>query len=57
MARAERSSKLENRTQRSKLKEEHRSYWVSIGQGLYLGYRKGVKGGAWVVRYYYLVDN
>lgn len=52
MARSARSSKLENRTQRSKLKEVHRPYWVGVGQGLYLGYRKGIKGGAWIVRYY-----
>lgn len=52
MASSVRSSKLENRTQRSKLKVAHRPYWVGIGQGLYLGYRKGIKGGVWITRYY-----
>jgi ribosome-associated translation inhibitor RaiA len=52
MARSARNSRLENRTQRIKLKESHRPYWVGIGQGLYLGYRKGIKGGAWIVRCY-----
>lgn len=52
MARSARDSKLEVRAQRVRLTEEHRPYWVVIGQGLYLGYRKGIKGGAWIVRYY-----
>lgn len=52
MASSVRSSKLENRTQRSKLKVAHRPHWVGIGQGLYLGYRKGIKGGIWITRYY-----
>jgi integrase len=52
MASSVRNSKLENRTQRSKLAVAHRPVWVGIGQGLYLGYRKGVKGGAWIARYY-----
>lgn len=52
MARTARNYKLENRTQRIKLGAQHRPYWTIIGQGLYLGYRKGVKGGAWIARYY-----
>jgi integrase len=52
MARASRSSKLETRTSRVKLKANHEPYWIGIGLGLYLGYRKGVKGGSWIARYY-----
>ena len=52
MASSVRNSELENRTQRSKLSVAHRPHWVGIGQGLYLGYRKGAKGGAWIARYY-----
>ncbi len=52
MARATRNTRLETRTARSKLKVNHEPYWVSIGKGLYLGYRKGANGGAWIARYY-----
>lgn len=52
MARATRSAKLETRTSRNKLKIAHEPYWVGIGKGLYLGYRKGAQGGSWIVRYY-----
>ena len=53
MAWQSRSSKLETRTARSKLPiSEHREpYWVSVRPALQLGYYKGKKGGAWVVRY------
>lgn len=52
MASSVRNNKLENRTQRGKLPVAHRPFWVGIGQGLHLGYRKGAKGGAWIARYY-----
>jgi integrase len=52
MARASRHSALETRTGRDKLKAAHEPYWVAIGQGLYLGYRKNIKGSTWFVRCY-----
>lgn len=52
MARATRNAKLESRTARQKLKVSHEPYWVSIGRGLYLGYRKGAQGGSWIARMY-----
>ena len=53
MAKATRNSSLETRTARSKLRTNHEPYWASIGRGLYLGYRKGNKGGSWIARFYY----
>jgi len=52
MARSPRSTKLETRTARSKLKAEHEPFWVNIGRGLHLGYRKGSSGGTWIARFY-----
>jgi integrase len=52
MAKATRNSKLETRTARNKLKASHEPYWAAIGRGLYLGYRKGNQGGAWIARLY-----
>ncbi|HBO85215.1 MAG TPA: hypothetical protein DD641_09700 [Deltaproteobacteria bacterium] len=52
MARATREAKLETRTARDKLKISHHPYFKLIGDGLHLGYRKGKKGGKWIVRYY-----
>lgn len=52
MAKATRCSRLESRTAREKLKPCHEPYWVSIGRTLHLGYRKGIKGGAWIGRLY-----
>jgi len=52
MARSSRNSKLETRSARVKLKAQHEPYWTSIGRGLYLGYRKGIKGSMWIARYY-----
>lgn len=52
MARATRESKLETRTSRDKLKVSHHPYFKLIGESLHLGYRKGKRGGKWIVRYY-----
>lgn len=50
MARQTRDVRLETRTKRTKLATRHEPYWRSISPGLYLGYRKGAKGGKWSVR-------
>ncbi|MET0106640.1 MAG: tyrosine-type recombinase/integrase [Sedimenticola sp.] len=50
MARASRRFSLETRTARTRLKVRGTPYWVTIGKGLALGYRKGAKTSSWVVR-------
>ena len=50
MARSIRSSKLETRTARLKLAVRKKPYFVSIGPGLSLGYRRNKTAGSWVVR-------
>lgn len=52
MARTVRDAKLESRTARSALKAAGKPYYRSIDEGLHLGYRKGVRGGKWVMRRY-----
>jgi integrase len=52
MARRVRDSNLESREARAKLKPRGKPYWRSIGLGLHIGYRKGKRGGVWVVRHY-----
>lgn len=50
MSRTVRDAKLETRTARAALKASGVPYWRSLEPGLHLGYRKGAKGGVWVVR-------
>ena len=52
MAKATRDMRLESRTARAKLRIDHDPYWRLISQALYLGYRKGPRGGKWVARHY-----
>jgi integrase len=52
MARRVRDKNIETREARSKLKVRGKPYWRGIGKGLHLGYRKGKRGGAWVIRRY-----
>jgi integrase len=52
MARRVRSADLETRQARQKLKVRGKPYWVAIGPGLHLGYRKSKRGAVWVVRRY-----
>ena len=40
------------RTARERLKPSGKPYYRSLDQGLHLGYRKGVRGAAWVTRWY-----
>ncbi len=50
MARIARDARLETRDARSRLKKRRPPYWRNIHQGLAIGYRKGEKGGVWMVR-------
>jgi integrase len=52
MGRTVRDSRLESREARSKLshRESREPYWRSIHAGLHLGYRRGARGGVWIVR-------
>src|SRR5262245_6322586 len=52
MARRVRDKDIESREARTKLKQRGLPYWRSIGKGLHLGYRKGKRGGVWVIRRY-----
>ena len=48
MPRRVRAPKLENRTQRLKLTERRKPYWITVAPGISLGYRRGP--GSWSVR-------
>jgi integrase len=52
VARTVRDQTLESRTARARLKPSGKPYYRSIDPGLHLGYRKGVAGGKWVMRWY-----
>ena len=52
MSRIVRDAKLESRSARSQLKVSGKPYYRALESGLHLGYRKGKKGGRWVVRLY-----
>jgi integrase len=42
---------ITTREQRKKLKARTQPYWRSIDRDIHLGYRKGKRGGAWLVRW------
>ena len=50
MARTVRNAKLDTRSARARLAANKSGYWVPITRGFAVGYRKGPKGGAWLVR-------
>ncbi|BBL73007.1 tyrosine-type recombinase/integrase [Methylomagnum ishizawai] len=50
MGRLSRDARLETRDARARLKIQHEPYWRQITPGLFLGYRKGSRGGVWMVR-------
>lgn len=52
MAKTVRDARLDNRSQREKLKPSGKPYYRSIDEGLHIGYRRGVAGGKWVARRY-----
>ncbi|TQE98167.1 MAG: site-specific integrase [Spiribacter salinus] len=52
MARTVRDSRLQNRTARTSLEARSKPYFLTLHEGLHLGYRKNKAGGRWVVRWY-----
>jgi integrase len=52
MARTLHDAKFDTRTSRQRLRKRREPYWRSISGGLAVGYRKGVKGGSWIARFY-----
>lgn len=52
MPRTARDTRLDSRSARQKLKQRREPYWRTIHEGLALGYRKGARGGFWIVRTY-----
>jgi integrase len=52
MAQTVRDARLETRAAREKLKASGKPYYRALDPGLHLGYRKGVAGGKWVMRWY-----
>ena len=52
MAGARKGTGLDTRTARLKLTARHDPYWISVGPGLSLGYRRGAQAGAWYCRRY-----
>jgi hypothetical protein len=51
MSKTVRERKLESPAARAKLAASGKPYWRAIDTGLHLGYRKGLTGGKWVIRY------
>src|SRR5215471_9744247 len=51
MARAVRNQKIDSRSARAKLPKRREPYWTVLSAGCALGYRKGAKGGTWIVRF------
>jgi integrase len=52
MARSVRDAKLDSRTARARLKPSGKPYYRALDPGLHFGYRKGLAGGRWVMRWY-----
>lgn len=51
MARTVRNPKIDTRSARAKLAARREPYWTVLSRGCALGYRKGAKGGTWIVRF------
>jgi integrase len=52
MARSVRDARLETRAARERLNPRGKPYYRALDPGLHLGYRKGIAGGKWVMRWY-----
>ncbi|MCA0201026.1 MAG: site-specific integrase [Proteobacteria bacterium] len=50
MARTVRDAKIDSRSARAKLPVQKSVFWVTISRGFAMGYRKGAKGGVWLVK-------
>jgi integrase len=51
MARTVRNPKIDTRTARSRLAIRPEPYWTAISTGCAVGYRRGVKGGTWILKF------
>lgn len=52
MARTVKDTRIDTRAARRSLPCQSAPYWRTIHEGLHLGYRKGKRGGKWVLRWY-----
>jgi integrase len=52
MARKVADARLESRTSRQPLENRNAPYWMRVSAGLAVGYRKGKRGGSWLVKLY-----
>jgi integrase len=52
MARKVLDARLESRTSRQPLDARNAPYWMRVSAGLAIGYRKGKRGGSWLVKLY-----
>ncbi len=52
MAKRVKSAKLDSRAARAELSQSPKPYYTAIDRGVHLGYRKGKRGGKWVLRTY-----
>ena len=50
MAKTTKPARLDTKSERAKLQPSGTPYYVSLGENLHLGYRKGKKGGKWLTR-------
>jgi integrase len=50
VARPTKAVRLDTKSERAKLKQSGTPYYVTVGENLCLGYRKGKKGGKWLAR-------
>src|SRR5436190_21133525 len=51
MARTVRNPKIDTRSARARLPGRREPYWTVISEGCALGYRRGAKGGTWILRF------
>jgi integrase len=51
VARTVRNPKIDTRSARARLPARREPYWTVLSAGCALGYRKGAKGGTWIVRF------
>jgi integrase len=51
LARMVRNPKIDTRSARARFAQRREPYWTVISAGNALGYRRGVKGGTWIVKF------
>lgn len=52
MAKTVRDTRLDTRAARARLPIQGKPYWRAVDPGTHLGYRKGKRGGKWLLRWY-----